>query len=52
MLGVADAGILFSPPANVIREFSQYPVALDYDALRREIDAAFARLESGAAAHA
>ena len=45
MLGEADAGILFHPPENVIREFPQYPVALDYDALRREIDAAFARVE-------
>ena len=44
MLGVADAGILFHPPENVIREFPQYPVALDYDALRREIDTAFARV--------
>ncbi|MEO8409148.1 MAG: bifunctional phosphoserine phosphatase/homoserine phosphotransferase ThrH, partial [Propionivibrio sp.] len=52
MLGVANAGILFHPPAKVIQEFPQYPVALDYDALRREIDTAFARLESGAATHA
>ena len=44
MLGEADAGILFHPPQNVIREFPQYPVTLDYDALRREIDAAFARV--------
>ena len=52
MLGVADAGILFHPPANVIREFPQYPVALDYDALRREIDSAFARLDRHAESHA
>ncbi|MDR2678667.1 MAG: bifunctional phosphoserine phosphatase/homoserine phosphotransferase ThrH, partial [Zoogloeaceae bacterium] len=43
MLKEADGGILFSPPENVIREFPQFPVVRDYDALRREIDAAFAR---------
>ncbi|HRP98056.1 MAG TPA: bifunctional phosphoserine phosphatase/homoserine phosphotransferase ThrH [Rhodocyclaceae bacterium] len=43
MLGEADGGILFHPPENVIREFPQYPVARSYDALRAEIDAAFAR---------
>jgi phosphoserine/homoserine phosphotransferase len=44
MLGEAHAGILFHPPENVIREFPQYPVTLDYDALRAEIDKAFARV--------
>ena len=34
MLGQADAGILFCPPANVVAEFPQYPVARDYDELR------------------
>jgi len=43
MLGEADAGILFHPPENVIREFPQYPVTLNYDELRSEIDKAFAR---------
>ena len=43
MLGEAHAGILFRPPENVIREFPQYPVVRDYDALRSEIDKAFAR---------
>lgn len=43
MLGEADGGILFSPPENVIREFPQFPVTRDYDALRAEIDRAFAR---------
>ena len=45
MLGEAHGGILFHPPENVIREFPQYPVVRDYDALRREIDAAFARVK-------
>ena len=44
MLGEAHAGILFCPPENVVREFPQYPVTRDYDALRAEIDKAFARL--------
>jgi phosphoserine/homoserine phosphotransferase len=34
MLGEAHAGILFHPPENVIREFPQYPVTLNYDELR------------------
>ena len=34
MLMEADAGILFRPPDNVVREFPQFPVALDYDAMR------------------
>ena len=41
MLAEADAGILFHPPENVIREFPQFPVALTYDELRGAfIDAA------------
>lgn len=44
MLGEADAGILFHPPENVIREFPQYPVTRSYDELRSEIDRAFARV--------
>lgn len=43
MLGEAHAGILFHPPENVIREFPQYPVTMNYDELRAEIDKAFAR---------
>ena len=37
MLGQAEAGILFSPPENVVREFPQFPVTRDYDALREAI---------------
>lgn len=36
MLGEADAGILFSPPQNVINEFPQFPVAMNYDELAAE----------------
>ncbi len=44
MLAEADAGILFRPPANVIAEFPQFPVATDYDQLRAEFSAAAGRL--------
>jgi len=44
MLIEADAGILFHPPANVIAEFPQFPVALSYAAMRAEIDKAAARI--------
>ena len=36
--------ILFCPPDNVIREFPQYPVVRDYDALMSEILSASARI--------
>ena len=44
MLAEAHRGILFHPPENVIREFPQFPVTLDYGELRREIDRAFREL--------
>lgn len=44
MLAEADAGILFHPPQNVIDEFPQFPVALDYAGLRSAIDRLAARL--------
>jgi phosphoserine/homoserine phosphotransferase len=34
MLLEADAGILFSPPDNVVAEFPQLPVTRDYEELR------------------
>jgi phosphoserine/homoserine phosphotransferase len=34
MLGAADAGILFRPPANIVAEFPQFPVLHEYDRLR------------------
>ena len=43
MLGEAHGGILFHPPENVIREFPQYPVVLNYDDLRTQIDLAFTK---------
>lgn len=42
MLAEADAGILFRPPENVIREFPGFPVATDYDAMRRLFEQAAA----------
>lgn len=44
MLTAAHAGILFHPPQNVIDEFPQFPVALNYAELRAEIDKAAARI--------
>jgi len=43
MLGAADAGILFRPPANVIADFPQFPVTTTYAELR----AAFVRGSAG-----
>jgi phosphoserine/homoserine phosphotransferase len=40
MLGEADAGILFRPPDNVVREFPHFPVTHGYDELRRAFEAA------------
>ena len=46
MLMEAHAGILFHPPQNVIDEFPQFPVAMNYAALRAEIDSAAIRIAS------
>lgn len=35
MLQQAEVGILFRPPANVIRDFPQFPVVDDYDVLKQ-----------------
>ena len=44
MLGAADAGILFRPPANVVAEYPQFPVVTGYEALRIELERASALL--------
>jgi phosphoserine/homoserine phosphotransferase len=41
MLQQADAGILYRPPENVVREFPQFPVAHDYATLRRLFEEAW-----------
>jgi phosphoserine/homoserine phosphotransferase len=41
MLAAADAGILFCPPDNVVREFPQFPVARSY----AELQAAFSEAD-------
>ena len=38
MLAVADQGILFRPPQNVIDEFPQFPVATDFSEIRTLIE--------------
>jgi phosphoserine/homoserine phosphotransferase len=43
MLGEADAGILFRPPDNVIREFPQFPVTRSYVELRDAFEEAATR---------
>jgi phosphoserine/homoserine phosphotransferase len=44
MLGEADAGILFRPPANVVRDFPRFPVASTYEELEACIETAARRL--------
>jgi len=44
MLAEAHAGILFCPPDNVVREFPQFPVTRDYEALMARIVEASARI--------
>ena len=38
MLAAADQGILYRPPANVVAEFPQFPVARDYATLRQMLE--------------
>ena len=40
MLSAASAGILFRPPENVMQEFPQFPVAMDYSGLIDAIESA------------
>jgi phosphoserine/homoserine phosphotransferase len=49
MLGEADAGILFSPPDNVVAEFPQFPVARTYAQLQEAFTQAAEVLRSGVA---
>lgn len=37
MLKEADAAMLFRPPENVIQEFPEFPVTLDYPALQKRL---------------
>lgn len=39
MLEEADFGFFFRPPENVVKEFPQYPVTTDYEALKEHIRA-------------
>jgi len=38
MLQQADVGILFRPPQNVIDDFPQFPLALDYESLKKILE--------------
>ena len=42
MLAEADAGILVTPPENVVREFPQFPVAWNFEELRARFEEASA----------
>ncbi len=44
MLGAADAGFFYHPPASIVAQFPQFPVTDTYAELRSAIDAAAARL--------
>lgn len=44
MLGAADAGFFFHPPAAIAAQFPQFPVTESYEALGAAIDLAAARL--------
>ena len=46
MLQQADAGILFNPPASVVDEFPQFPVAKDYKDFKITFEKARQKLES------
>ena len=46
MLQQADAGILFNPPASVVDEFPQFPVAKDYKDFKITFKKAKQKLES------
>ena len=45
MLAEADAGILFSPPSNVVAEFPHFPALHEYGELRKHIMSIIARQE-------
>jgi phosphoserine / homoserine phosphotransferase len=47
MLAEAEAGILFRPPDNVVRDFPQFPVTRSYAELRAAFEEASARLGTG-----
>lgn len=46
MLAEADAGILFRPPDNVVRDFPHFPVTHTYDELRDAFTRAAAKLDA------
>jgi phosphoserine/homoserine phosphotransferase len=46
MLQQAEAGILFNPPASVVDEFPQYPVARDYKDFKIAFEKARQNIES------
>jgi phosphoserine/homoserine phosphotransferase len=49
MLGAADAGFFFHPPASIVQQFPQFPVTWSYTELRDRIDTASVRLAGSTA---
>ncbi|MCH8157406.1 MAG: bifunctional phosphoserine phosphatase/homoserine phosphotransferase ThrH [Nitrospinae bacterium] len=47
MLKIADAGILFCPPDNVVKEFPQFPVTRNYDEFKNALIESRASLLKG-----
>jgi phosphoserine / homoserine phosphotransferase len=46
MLGAADAGFFIHPPASIVQQFPQFPVAQSYAELKAAFDATATRLSS------
>ena len=46
MLGAADAGFFYHPPASIAQQFPQFPVTMSYGELAKAFDAAAARLRA------
>ncbi|MDC7225775.1 MAG: bifunctional phosphoserine phosphatase/homoserine phosphotransferase ThrH [Spirochaetales bacterium] len=44
MIRKADAGVLFTPPENIVKDNPDLPVAVNYTELMAELDAALARI--------
>ena len=46
MLGAADAGFFYHPPASIAQQFPQFPVTMSYGELAKAFDAAAAKLRA------
>jgi len=46
MLGAADAGFFYHPPASIAQQFPQFPVTMSYGELAKAFDAAASKLRA------